>query len=233
CSEVGVWGDWRRRGSATRLGFLLRVGSRGMRWGSGPWERLGGGGRRERREIFCLEEALRLGRGQGGENHIRGTYANTNINANYNPYLDVPRTFDNHAGWNDEETIQEEKKPNDDHGIGNFDNDLVRDNTPYHANKEEEQYEEDRTNEDACHAYQEIFCIMDEGLEVDWIQRIQELDTAYWGFLGVGTMLDIFQNIILIPYLEYDVLILSRYDVLIFIPLWSLVSAGTDTPYLL
>ncbi|GJY65823.1 hypothetical protein Tco_0468061, partial [Tanacetum coccineum] len=32
------------------------------------------------------------------------------------------------------------------------------------------------------------------------------LDTAYWGFLGVGTTLDIFQNIILIPYLEYDVL---------------------------
>ncbi|GJR26424.1 hypothetical protein Tco_1102656 [Tanacetum coccineum] len=34
----------------------------------------------------------------------------------------------------------------------------------------------------------------------------KELDTTYWGFLGVGTMLDIFQNIILIPYLEYGVL---------------------------
>ncbi|GJQ94532.1 hypothetical protein Tco_0005671 [Tanacetum coccineum] len=45
-----------------------------------------------------------------------------------------------------------------------------------------------------------------EGLEVGWIRRIQELDTAYWGFLGVGTTLDIFQNIILIPYLEYGVL---------------------------
>ncbi|GJW95283.1 putative ribonuclease H-like domain-containing protein [Tanacetum coccineum] len=31
------------------------------------------------------------------------------------------------------------------------------------------------------------------------------LDTVYWGFLGVGTTFDIFQNIILIPYLEYDV----------------------------
>ncbi|GJR67322.1 hypothetical protein Tco_0013387 [Tanacetum coccineum] len=29
---------------------------------------------------------------------------------------------------------------------------------------------------------------------------------AYWGFLGVGTTLDIFQHIILIPYLEYGVL---------------------------
>ncbi|GKB54891.1 hypothetical protein Tco_0905644, partial [Tanacetum coccineum] len=32
------------------------------------------------------------------------------------------------------------------------------------------------------------------------------LDTAYWGFLRVGTTFDIFQNIILIPYLEYGVL---------------------------
>ncbi|GJR47589.1 retrovirus-related pol polyprotein from transposon TNT 1-94 [Tanacetum coccineum] len=44
------------------------------------------------------------------------------------------------------------------------------------------------------------------GLEVGWIRRIQELDTVYWGFLRVGTTLDIFQNIILIPYLEYGVL---------------------------
>ncbi|GKF92955.1 hypothetical protein Tco_0279674, partial [Tanacetum coccineum] len=69
-------------------------------------------------------------------------------------------------------------------------------------------------------------------LEVVWIRPIQELDTAYWGFLGVGTMLDIFQNITLNPYLEYRVLILSGYDVLICIPLWSLVSAGTDMSYL-
>ncbi|GJW57941.1 hypothetical protein Tco_0104672 [Tanacetum coccineum] len=44
-------------------------------------------------------------------------------------------------------------------------------------------------------------------LEVGWIRRIQVLDTAYWEFLGVGTTFDIFQNIILIPYLEYGVLI--------------------------
>ncbi|GJX71307.1 zf-CCHC domain-containing protein, partial [Tanacetum coccineum] len=43
------------------------------------------------------------------------------------------------------------------------------------------------------------------GLEVGWIRHIQEFDTAYWGFLGVGTTLDIFQNIILIPYIEYGV----------------------------
>ncbi|GJU92312.1 hypothetical protein Tco_1304735 [Tanacetum coccineum] len=69
------------------------------------------------------------------------------------------------------------------------------------------------------------------GLEVGSIRRIQGLDTAYWGFLGVGTMLDIFQNIHIL-YLEYGVLSISGYGVLSFIPLWSLVSAGTDTPYL-
>ncbi|GJY53042.1 RNA-directed DNA polymerase, eukaryota [Tanacetum coccineum] len=65
-------------------------------------------------------------------------------------------------------------------------------------------------------------------LEVGSIRRIQVLDTAYWGFLGVGTTLDIFQNIHIL-YLEYGVLSLSGYGVLNFIPLWSLVSAGTDT----
>ncbi|GKD14366.1 hypothetical protein Tco_1198773 [Tanacetum coccineum] len=57
------------------------------------------------------------------------------------------------------------------------------------------------------------------------------LDMAYWGFLGVGTTFDIFQNIHIL-YLEYDVLSFSGYGVLSLFPLWSLVSAGTDTPYL-
>ncbi|GJZ20874.1 gag-pol polyprotein [Tanacetum coccineum] len=46
-----------------------------------------------------------------------------------------------------------------------------------------------------------------KGLEVGSIRRIQGLDTAYWGFLGVGTTLDIFQNIIFIPYFQYGVLV--------------------------
>ncbi|GKG53791.1 hypothetical protein Tco_0555191, partial [Tanacetum coccineum] len=66
------------------------------------------------------------------------------------------------------------------------------------------------------------------------------LDTAYRGFLGVGNTLDIFQNIHIL-YLQYGVLAFSGYGVLAFsgygvlslFPLWSLVSAGTDTPYLL
>ncbi|GJU05772.1 hypothetical protein Tco_1122202 [Tanacetum coccineum] len=57
------------------------------------------------------------------------------------------------------------------------------------------------------------------------------LDTAYLEFLEVGTTFDIFQNIHIL-YLQYGVLTSSGYGVLSFIPLWSLVSAGTDTPYL-
>nr|GEW87460.1 protein ALP1-like [Tanacetum cinerariifolium] len=45
------------------------------------------------------------------------------------------------------------------------------------------------------------------GLEVGSIRRIQGLDTAYWGFLGVRTAVDIFQNIIFIPYFQYGVLV--------------------------
>ncbi|GJV24272.1 hypothetical protein Tco_1376967 [Tanacetum coccineum] len=73
--------------------------------------------------------------------------------------------------------------------------------------------------------------IISPGLEVGSIRHIQGLDTAYWGFLGVGTMLDIFQNIHIL-FLEYGVLSLSGYGVLSFNPMWSLVSTGTDTPYL-
>ncbi|GJZ31477.1 hypothetical protein Tco_0576524 [Tanacetum coccineum] len=53
--------------------------------------------------------------------HINEAYMNTNIDVNYNPYLDVSRTFKNHEGWNDEEDIHKERKPNDDDDIGNLD----------------------------------------------------------------------------------------------------------------
>ncbi|GJY30779.1 retrovirus-related pol polyprotein from transposon TNT 1-94 [Tanacetum coccineum] len=53
------------------------------------------------------------------------------------------------------------------------------------------------------------------------------LDMAYWGFLGVGTKFDIFQNIILIPYLEYGVL--SPLDM----AYWSLIFCGLCRCYLM
>ncbi|GJY28400.1 reverse transcriptase domain-containing protein, partial [Tanacetum coccineum] len=69
------------------------------------------------------------------------------------------------------------------------------------------------------------------GLESVSIRRIQCVGYGVLGFLGVGTMFDIFQNIYLL-YLQYGVLVFSRYGVLIMWSSWSLVSAGTDTPYL-
>ncbi|GJX23769.1 hypothetical protein Tco_0228214 [Tanacetum coccineum] len=70
-----------------------------------------------------------------------------------------------------------------------------------------------------------------KGLEVGSIRRIQGIGYGVLEFLGVGTTFDIFQNIHIL-YLQYDVLTSSRYGVLIFFPLWSLVSADMDTPYL-
>nr|GFA53898.1 hypothetical protein [Tanacetum cinerariifolium] len=77
-------------------------------------------------------------------NDIHGfktAYMNTNIDANYNPYLDVSRIFNSHAERNEEEAIREEREPKEDHDIGNLDNGLVRDNAPYHASEEEERYD--------------------------------------------------------------------------------------------
>ncbi|GJX00487.1 hypothetical protein Tco_0184400 [Tanacetum coccineum] len=68
-------------------------------------------------------------------------------------------------------------------------------------------------------------------MEVGSIRRIQGIGYDVLEFLGVGTTFDIFQNIHIL-YLQYGVLTSSGYNVLIFTPLWSLVNAGTDTPYL-
>ncbi|GJU01225.1 hypothetical protein Tco_1111563 [Tanacetum coccineum] len=54
-----------------------------------------------------------------------------------------PISLPGDARKNDEETIREERKPNDDHGIGNFDNDLVQDSAPYLITIEGSNTEED------------------------------------------------------------------------------------------
>ncbi|GJT14571.1 hypothetical protein Tco_0861613 [Tanacetum coccineum] len=69
------------------------------------------------------------------------------------------------------------------------------------------------------------------GLEVGSIRRIQGLDTAYWGFLGVGTTLDIFQEYFTYYIFNTAIDLLSG---LRRIELYSSVvfgglSAGTDT----
>ncbi|GJS02058.1 hypothetical protein Tco_0318566 [Tanacetum coccineum] len=68
------------------------------------------------------------------------------------------------------------------------------------------------------------------GLEVGSIRRIQGIGYGVLEFLGVGTTFDIFQNIHIL-YIQYGVLVFSGYGVLSLFPLWSLVSAGTDTRF--
>ncbi|GJY25372.1 hypothetical protein Tco_0400098 [Tanacetum coccineum] len=72
---------------------------------------------------------------------------------------------------------------------------------------------------------------LEEGLEVGSIRRIQGIGYGVLEFLGVGTTFYILQNLHIL-YLKYDVLVFSGYGVLSLFPLWSLVSAGTDMPYL-
>ncbi|GJS16499.1 hypothetical protein Tco_0410971 [Tanacetum coccineum] len=70
------------------------------------------------------------------------------------------------------------------------------------------------------------------GLEYGRYGVSKVFDTAYRGFLGVSTMFDVFQNI-LFPYslnTAYCLLLDMAYWILF--PLWSLVSAGTETSYL-
>ncbi|GJZ61835.1 hypothetical protein Tco_0617972, partial [Tanacetum coccineum] len=69
------------------------------------------------------------------------------------------------------------------------------------------------------------------GLESVSIRHIQCIGYGVLGFLRIGTTFDIFQNIHIL-YLPYGVLVFTGYGVLNVFPLWSLVSAGTDTPYL-
>ncbi|GJZ63555.1 hypothetical protein Tco_0619976 [Tanacetum coccineum] len=64
--------------------------------------------------------------------------------ANYNPYLDISRIFNSHAGKSNEETIKDEKEPMKDYGIGNSDDHLVSNNARDYANEEEKKYKEGR-----------------------------------------------------------------------------------------
>ncbi|GJT90600.1 hypothetical protein Tco_1079445 [Tanacetum coccineum] len=117
------------------------------------------------------------------ENHGRGAYANTKLKNTYDPYLDINRIFGRNYGANnagDTQDSQEHKKehkgkkhtlsskPTQDPSVCHvrrfkmikysFDVD-----DEYVAIKEHECFDHSRTNIDACQAYRELFCIMDEG----------------------------------------------------------------------
>ncbi|GJU52600.1 hypothetical protein Tco_0756922 [Tanacetum coccineum] len=79
------------------------------------------------------------------KNHVHGTYINVNVNANYNPYLDDCRIFNDCVEANNKETIQDKKEPKEkDEDIGKLDDYLVQKDAPYHANNKEKQYKKER-----------------------------------------------------------------------------------------
>ncbi|GJW93476.1 hypothetical protein Tco_0173148 [Tanacetum coccineum] len=118
---------------------------------------------------------------QNGPLVIR-TKMDSEIEENYRGWIlqwrritrDGSRTLSNHEGRNDEEVIQEKREPSATLTMAWFGITYLimftkrRSNTKkieekYIAIKECEHDDWTRTEEDTCHAYQGIFCIMDEG----------------------------------------------------------------------
>ncbi|GJT77151.1 hypothetical protein Tco_1043876 [Tanacetum coccineum] len=117
------------------------------------------------------------------ENYGQGPYANIKIEKTYDPYLDINRIFGRNYGANnvgDTQDCQEHKKEHE----GNKhtkSSKLAHDpskcqvrrfemikysfdaNDEYVARKEHECFDHSSTNTNACQAYRELFCIMDEG----------------------------------------------------------------------
>ncbi|GJR55160.1 hypothetical protein Tco_1405681 [Tanacetum coccineum] len=102
------------------------------------------------------------------ENHGQGPYAKAKTEKAYDPYLDINRIFGRNYRTNNAGNTQDNKKEHHDPSTCNvrrfkmikysFDAD-----EEYVAIKEHEHLDHSRTNIDACQAYQEFFCIMDEG----------------------------------------------------------------------
>ncbi|GJR43338.1 hypothetical protein Tco_1311441 [Tanacetum coccineum] len=152
-----------------------------------------------------------------------------------------------------EEKNEEIRKTNDDHGIERcelFNNHAQEplvceirrfEMIKYSFGQEEEyvavkEYEYDnstRTNKDACHAYQEIFCNMDEGwLETRaefGIRRIHAHDTAYLANL---TRLDTFYRFLVGTKRLLDNLRVTaaQYIQMVDYALWEVIENGNTTP---
>ncbi|GJU70144.1 hypothetical protein Tco_1256403 [Tanacetum coccineum] len=105
------------------------------------------------------------------ESYGRGPYVNTKTKKTYDPYLDINHIFGRNYGANNAgntQDNQEHKKEHHDPSICRvrrfemikYSFDAVDE---YVVIKEHEHSDHSRTNIDACQAYRELFCIMDEG----------------------------------------------------------------------
>ncbi|GKA74007.1 hypothetical protein Tco_0780309 [Tanacetum coccineum] len=109
------------------------------------------------------------------ETHVQGPYANSKLNTNYNPYLDINRIFSmNYSVRNNGDTQGKGQHEGSGHELINkppvckvrrFEMIKYSFGTKdeYIAVTEDEYDDPARTEVDACRAYQEIFRIMDEG----------------------------------------------------------------------
>ncbi|GKA95318.1 hypothetical protein Tco_0817356 [Tanacetum coccineum] len=80
------------------------------------------------------------------EDFERADHIETNANPNYNPHLDISRIFNNHAGTNNDGTIQDEndRKGDDGDNIDDLDDYLVSNDSPFIIDEEEERFKERR-----------------------------------------------------------------------------------------
>ncbi|GKF99913.1 hypothetical protein Tco_0301604, partial [Tanacetum coccineum] len=86
------------------------------------------------------------------EDFEHANHKGADTNSSYNPYLDVSRIFNDHAGTNNtyetqnnEEWFYNNKRmKNDDDDIGDFEDYLIRKDPPYYIDEEEEKSKERR-----------------------------------------------------------------------------------------
>ncbi|GJY04766.1 hypothetical protein Tco_0370706 [Tanacetum coccineum] len=86
------------------------------------------------------------------ENYEHTSQIETDVNSNYNPYLDVSIIFETRAGTNYDDTIQtnqewfneRKSKGDNDNDIEDLDDYLVRDDAPFIINEEGERFKEKR-----------------------------------------------------------------------------------------
>ncbi|GJV14964.1 hypothetical protein Tco_1360287 [Tanacetum coccineum] len=86
------------------------------------------------------------------EDFERGNHIGSDVNSNYNPYLDVSRKFNYRVGTNndyetqenEERFVEHELMGDDDDDIGDFEDYLIRKDPPYYVNEEEENSKERR-----------------------------------------------------------------------------------------
>ncbi|GJR79017.1 AAA+ ATPase domain-containing protein [Tanacetum coccineum] len=77
-------------------------------------------------------------------NHICGPYANANLQATYDPYLDINRIFGRNDKASNDGDIQDIKEPRNNHDMKRFKSNMARNDVPYFSNEEKEQQNEER-----------------------------------------------------------------------------------------